>query len=567
MLNAQLDVNEFPLQILEIFLDGSIVNTQGLISAQLDVDGKFDDLDTRGIGKIDDGYTEIVYLGTKYSFEDAIFKVSKNFVDFTDAKLIDSRSQEAIITGGLTHENFQNLGVNVNIKSDEFILLNTDSNDNSSYYGFGQGKADIDFEGKFTDLVIDINATTGKETKMTLPIAYSNSTRDDSFLPIVSRDEFLSDLEEAQNKNTIEKYYVGLTVNMNLTVTEQAEMTVLFDAATGHQLKGFGSGDIQLFVSPNGDINMFGTYNIENGYYDFAIENFIKKQFTIEQGGYISWTGPPLDAIINISAKYRTLRTTLDVFLAEYLSGNEELQSSASEETEVLLTVDLSEQLLNPAINFNIEFPNLAGDLASVVNSKLQILKEDPASLTGQVIALLIFNNFLPYNNPIASISNSAVNSSVGVIIGELLSAQLSNYVSSLMETILDENGLVYDVEVDVRTYANETTSGAGFTLNPKIKYDKIDVLLGGDFLRANETQQLVNNYATGDFIIDYFIDNDKKIKIRVYGRSDYELIDGGRRQRVGTGIYFRREFSELSLKSLRNSHKSFVEESIKDKN
>lgn len=573
LINAQLDVSKFPLDILEVFLDGSIENTQGLVSAQIDIDGRLNNLNTRGIGEINNGYTEIVYLGTKYSFEDAIFEVKKNFVDFTGAKLVDTRSQVATIKGGLTHENFQQLGLDARIESEKFILLDTDAEDNSSYYGFGQGKANVGFLGKFTELVINVNATTDKETIMTLPITYSNSTRDESFLPIVTREEFVNEIEAVEEKDKIENYYVGLTVNMNLTVTEEAEMIVLFDPNTGHQLKGHGAGDLQLLLSPNGDIDMFGTYNIESGVYDFALENFIKKEFTIQQGGYISWTGPPLDANINIAADYRTIRTSLDVFLAEYLGGNTELQTSASQETDVLLTVNLTDQLLNPTIKFDIEFPNIAADLASLVNNKLEILKEDPANLTGQVIGLLIFNNFLPYNNPIATISNSAVNSSFGVIVGELLSAQLSNYVSSLMETILDENGLIYDVEVDVRVenatnalLPTANATGYGVTFKPKFNNDRIDVVLGGDYLTATGNSSVPFNYTTGDFILDYYLNEERKIKIRIYGRSDIQVLGDGRRQRVGAGFYFRREFSELNLNSLRKSSEKFVEE-IKEDN
>ena len=559
LVNAQLDVDGFPLNFLENFLGGNIRNTQGLIYGQIDIDGLLNDLDTRGNGEIVDGYTEIDYLGTKYSFEQANFKIRKNFVDFTGAKLVDSRSQIAILDGGLTHQNFRSLGLKLDISSDKFILLNTSGEDNPSYYGFGQGEADVSFRGKFSEMLISIMAITGEETTMTLPISYVNSARDQSFLPIMTKEEFVLSIED-EKVDINQNYYVGLTLELFLTVTPEAEMKIVFDPATGHQLAGRGSGDIQLFLSPNGDIDMYGGYNVESGNYDFALESLIKKEFQIKEGGIVTWSGDPLDAKIDIAAEYKTLRAPLDVFLAEYLGGNEDLLSRASEETDVQLTVNLLDQLLNPTIKFQIDFPNLGGDLSGLVKNKLDILQEDPLILNNQVLGLLIFNNFLPYNNPIATFSNSSVNSSLGVIVGELLSAQLSGYVSSLMESILDENGLIYDVDVDVRLDLDNATttsnSGYGLTLKPKFNTDKFDIVLGGDYLTQNANEQVP--YTTGDFIFDYYLTEDKKIKIRVYGRTDRQVFEG-RRQRVGAGLYFRREFS--NFRDLRKSFTKVAEE------
>ena len=94
----------------------------------------------------------------------------------------------------------------------------------------------------------------------------------------------------------------------------------------------------------------------------------------------------------------------------------------------------------------------------------------------------------------------------------------------------------------------------------------RIDVVLGGDYLTSNDNSGATpSNYATGDFILDYFFSEEKKLKIRIYGRSDWQIIDG-RRQRIGSGFHFRKEFSELNLKSLRKSHENATEEILKEK-
>lgn len=558
---ADLVVSGFKLLFLENFLKGNIENTQGTVYGKMHIDGPIYDMNTTGRGEVRDGFTRVNYLGTEYSFEEAKFKISKGFIDFTGGYLRDTREQLALVKGGLTHDNFRNLGLDVNISSEKFILIDTDEKINPSYYGLGLGEASVDFLGPFSNMTIKIQATTGKDTRMTLPVVYVNSTRDQSFIPIVDREKFLEGYksDKVDNKKST---YVGLELEMNLTVTPDAEMTILFDPITGHKLAGRGSGDIQLFLSPNGNINMYGSYNVDKGQYDFALQNFIKKEFSIRQGGQVVWDGDPLDAQIKIAADYRTLRVPLNVFLTEFLGSNEELSARASEDQDVKLTVNLIDRLLNPTIKFDIDFPNLTGELRSIAENKLTILEADPLGLNNQVFGLLIFNNFLPYNNPITGFGDNDLGSSAAnVIFSELVSAQLSAYVSSLLESVLDENGLIYDVDVDVRLdnrfgFGDNTNSSTyGVTVNPKFNSDKFDIILGGDYLTASDQ---TDPYAAGDFILDYFITRDKKIKIRIYGRTDRNAVDG-RRQRIGAGLYVRREFA--NFKDLRKSFSKIAKE------
>lgn len=555
-IDARVESDGFPLNFLENFLSSSISKTTGRVFAHMDVTGQITNLETKGKGEVRDGFTRINYLGTEYFFEDAQFMISKNFIDFTGAKLRDSREQVAKVRGGITHKSFRTLGCNVNISSDKFILLNTTEEINPTYYGFAQGVASVDIVGPFTKIKMVIDAKTGEDTKMTMPVSYTNTTRDQSFIPIISRDKFIQDLVDNGNSNG-GVGFTGLDLNLILEVTDQAEMTILFDPISGHKLTGIGSGDIDLKLFPSGELKMFGYYNVDRGQYDFALRNFIKKEFIIRNDGKVTWQGDPLNATIDISADYKKLRVPLNIFLAEFIGDNENLESLAQQEEEVLLSVKLTERLLNPKINFDIEFPSVSGELRSLTENKLATLQSDPLGLNNQVFGLLIFNSFIPYDNPIA---NTNIGSSFNVIVSELLSAQLSAYVSSIFESVLNEDGWIYNVDVDFRIENSDLLTGTnnnnyGLTLNPKFNSDKFDVVLGGDYLSGNTA---IDNYVSGDFVIDYYLQEDKKLKIRIYGRSDRDNVNG-RFNKIGSGLYARREFS--SFKNLRNSFRKFMKD------
>ena len=56
-------------------------------------------------------------------------------------------------------------------------------------------------------------------------------------------------------------------------------------------------------VPRNGEFEMFGDYNIEQGEYLFTLYNVVNKDFDINRGGVISWSGDPFEAQIRLEAE------------------------------------------------------------------------------------------------------------------------------------------------------------------------------------------------------------------------------------------------------------------------
>ena len=47
--------------------------------------------------------------------------------------------------------------------------------------------------------------------------------------------------------------------------------------------------------------------------------------------------------------------------------------------------------------------------------------------------------------------------------------------------------------------------------------------------------------------LLEYFLTDDRKLKLRMYGRYDYDEIEAVRRQKYGLGVGYRTEFGTLS--------------------
>ena len=65
---------------------------------------------------------------------------------------------------------------------------------------------------------------------------------------------------------------------------------------------------------------------------------------------------------------------------------------------------------------------------------------------------------------------------------------------------------------------------------------------LGGGAVINNSNDALV----TGDFIIEYELTKDRRLKIRGYYKNEPEIL-GGRRNNTGVGLSFRKEFNDFN--------------------
>ena len=108
------------------------------------------------------------------------------------------------------------------------------------------------------------------------------------------------------NTDSLERDNTNLLIDLDLTANNYLRMTVVLDENTGDSITATGSGNLKILTGTKEEMVMNGRYNIERGNYNFNFQDIFNKPFVLEQGSgsYISWTGDPYDAEINIRATY-----------------------------------------------------------------------------------------------------------------------------------------------------------------------------------------------------------------------------------------------------------------------
>ena len=181
----------------------------------------------------------------------------------------------------------------------------------------------------------------------------------------------------------------------------------------------------------------------------FTALGAVAKPFQVRRGGQIRWTGDPINATLNIVADYE-VRTATDVFLSEFVADNPKLESASKSKTQVELILNLGGTLFKPNVNFDLDFPDLQGELRTVVQSKMRTLNANQAELNSQVLGLVVFNSFLPSNSSQIALGGANIGSAGIGTLSEFISSQASLLFTGLLNEVFADNGLISGFDFDI---------------------------------------------------------------------------------------------------------------------
>lgn len=475
----------------------------------------------------------IDYLKTKYRFSDSI-RFDKAGIKFNNIQLLDEKGNTAVLNGAVNHKYFKNFGVNLNIRTNDCMVLNTRQKDNNLFYGtaYASGFTTVKMTGNI--LSFDISATTGKNTKFFIPLNTGSSVTENKFVSFVSANKNARKDSSEVKIPAAPSSSNQLEIGLDLEVTPAAEVQLLMDPKVGDVMKGTGTGNLNVSLDRKGIFKIYGDYTIDNGDYLFTLGNIINKSFSVESGGKISFNGDVQDADLDIKAIYRT-KAALNQLNPNVISETRRIPV----ECQLLL----SGKLFNPVVGFDIYLPTADEETRAYLKS---MIKSDE-DMSRQFLFLLVMNSFYadPTAGGIQAQTTADISSTtVGVTTMEMVSNQLSNWLSQISKDF--DIGVVYRPGSTALPNSQELQ----VALSTQLLNDRITI--NGNFdVGGNQTSSTGtgtstgNNAITGAFDVEYKIN--EKIRFKVFNRSnDNFYIENGIQYTQGIGLFYRQDFNKL---------------------
>lgn len=526
-LDLSLDFNLFPLELIRPYLVDYLTDIEGSLNGKVAVNGIAEAPELKGVLGLNKTKFHINYLNTSYSVDDQII-IEPEYIGFNLIEVRDSKGSPAIATGTVFHENYTDFNYDIGLEFTDFISLNTTSKDNDLFYGRGITSGSANISGYSDQLILELDLKTEKGTDFKIPLEGGADVASSDFLVFTNSPDY--------NKETEQKVDLsGIQLNFDLEITPDAKVQIIFDEQVGDIIKAQGKGDIKMEINTIGDFNIYGQYLVEKGDYLFTLQNIINKRFDIAEGSSIYWDGDPYEAVLDMTAVYKLRAPLYDLF-------PNDSTDEYKRRTPIELELKLTDYLLKPGINFDIQLPSATEAAKDQLESVLYVNNSDvnPQEMNQQVFGLLVLNRFLPSASAGTATTGGYSAGSQSLSNGyEFVSNQLSNWASQLSDK--------YDFGVNYQP-ADELNSNQ-FDVSVSTQFFKNRLIFDGNVGYTGENPDLQNQNSgfVGEFTAEYKLRKDGRYRVKGFNRSvTNSLLQLNSPYTQGIGLFYREEFDTV---------------------
>ncbi len=523
------------IKFLQPFMSAFCDEVAGRASGHARLFGTFKDMNLEGNVRADTiamklGITNVTY----YAYGDSVF-IEPGKIHIPEVTLYDRFGHTAKFSGELTHDYFHLPKFNFIVRDAEDLLVyDTNERLNPDWYGtvFGTGSGQI--IGYPGTVNVNMNMSTGANSIFTFVLNDTETAEDYRFLTFTDRrreqyerehpdtvPDFVRELEAARHivQDTPSIY----NIDLRIAVTPEAQLILVMDPVGGDKIRSKGSGALQMiYSSRDNELAMYGKYTLDEGSYNFTLQDIIIKDFTIREGSSIAFNGDPYRAVLDIDAFYR-INTNLTDLDKSFAADRDLNRTNVPVDAVMKVTGDLDA----PDINFDIELPTLTQDVMRKVKS---IISTDDM-MNRQILYLLALSRF--YTPEYMSGGNSG--SELASVVSSTMSSHLANILGQLSDnwsiapSFRTDKGNFSDMEVDV-------------ALSSRLLNNRL--LINGNL--GYRDKRTSNTTFVGDFDIEYLLTPRGNLRLKAYNHyndQNYYLKSALTTQ--GIGIVWRHDFDD----------------------
>ena len=568
-MDMKLAINNLNMASVKPFTFGALTQADGSLKGNVDIKGTASDPDINGQLHFDNAHITPKATGEKLLLSNEVISVSSKDIRFNNFTLADSAGNKAFINGTIVTDDFKTYNFNLGLTADNFRVMTAPPKQDALYYGDMNMDADISVRGTLTAPRINADLTINKSTDITFVLP-SSSPEIESREGVVVFEDAYGPKTDSIFKATIDSLtrmpeLAGIDLTSTLQSDTGAQITLVIDPRTGDALKIKGKANLAAAIDKSGKISLTGNYELQDGAYQLTL-SLLKRQFKIQQGSVITWTGDPMSANVDITAVYIANTQPVNLLQSELanLSVTDINKYKAKVPFNVLLK--MKGELMKPEITFDIQLPENQKSKWSDVDEKLEQVRRDEAELNKQVFALLLLNRFVQENPLENAADGTSLAGTAKSSVSRILTEQLNNLAGSLVKGVNLNFGVDTEDDYSSGTPTSRTNLTVGVSKN--LLNDRLRVSVGSNFELEGpaNTNQEASNIA-GDVAVDYLMSKDGRYTLRAYRKNQYEGVIEGQVVESGVSFIFSFDFNEFKqIFNKKTAEQKSIEKAEKEK-
>ena len=519
-LEVNTELEHFPLRVANVFVPDQMVTLSGDLDGNLKITGSTEQPLINGELSLDSVAVLSRQYGARFMFDNRPVQINNNRLLFDKFAIYTTSKNPFTIDGYVDFRDMSRPMANLNMLAQNYTLLDAKRTRESLVYGkvFADFRATV--KGPLDGLNMRGNISLLGNTDVSYILTDSPLTVQDRLGSLVTFTSF-SDTTTVVRQEVPTVSLGGLEMVMMVHIDPSVRLKVDLDASNDNRIELEGGGDLSMKYTPQGDLTLTGRYTLSGGLMKYALPVIAAKEFAIDNGSYVEWTGNPMDPMLNFKATDR-------------------IRASVSEgENGGTRTVnfDVSIVIKNRLDNLSFAFDVSAPEDATIQNELTAMGAEERGK---QALYIMVMKTYLG-TGPIGGGGGGVGKLNMGAALNSVLSSQINSLMGNLKNA---------SVSVGIEDHDLSDTGGKrtdySFRYSQRLFNNRFQIVIGGKVSTGenatNNAESFIDNIS-----LEYRLDRTGTRYVRLFYDKNYESVLEGEITETGVGLVLRKKLDKLS--------------------
>ena len=519
-LEVNMELDHFPLRVANVFVPDQMVTLSGDLDGNLKITGSTEQPLINGELSLDSVAVLSRQYGARFMFDNRPVQINNNRLLFDKFAIYTTSKNPFTIDGYVDFRDMSRPMANLNMLAQNYTLLDAKRTRESLVYGkvFADFRATV--KGPLDGLNMRGNISLLGNTDVSYILTDSPLTVQDRLGSLVTFTSF-SDTTTVVRQEVPTVSLGGLDMVMMVHIDPSVRLKVDLDASNDNRIELEGGGDLSMKYTPQGDLTLTGRYTLSGGLMKYALPVIAAKEFAIDNGSYVEWTGNPMDPMLNFKATDR-------------------IRASVSEgENGGTRTVnfDVSIVIKNRLDDLSFAFDVSAPEDATIQNELTAMGAEERGK---QALYIMVMKTYLG-TGPIGGGGGGVGKLNMGSALISVLSSQINSLMGNLKNA---------SVSVGIEDHDLSDTGGKrtdySFRYSQRLFNNRFQIVIGGKVSTGenatNNAESFIDNIS-----LEYRLDRTGTRYVRLFYDKNYESVLEGEITETGVGLVLRKKLDKLS--------------------